>query len=100
MERDSKARRKELLRQLKHKQRSEGIAELPADRDELQALFDMLDRELPRQGCDHTLRLTRGFVTEHGLPMEAVVQWLGKYSGFCDCEVLANVEQHFRELLR
>ena len=74
MERDSKLRRKELLRELKQKQRSEGIAELPADRDELQALFDMLDRELPRQGCDHTLRLTYEFVTEHGLPMEAVVQ--------------------------
>ena len=80
MERDSKSRRKELLRDLKQKQRSEGIAELPADRDELEALFDVLDRELSRQGCDHTLRLTRAFISEHSLPMEAMIKWFDKHA--------------------
>ena len=63
-------------------------------------MFDMLDTELPRQGCDRTRRLTRRWLEEHGYDAEPVFAWLGQVGGFCDCEVLANVEQHVDDAMR
>lgn len=87
--------RKELLRQIRERQRAEARAVLPLPDEELQAMFDELDRELPIQGCDHTRRLTLLFLAWRGLPTEAVLLWLDDNGGFCDCEVLANVEEHW-----
>ena len=97
-DRPDPSRRKQLLRELKEKQQAESFAELPADRDELKALFDKLDRQLPTKGCDHTLRLTKAHLTEHGLSHESMIPWLHKHGGYCDCEVLANVEPHVLSL--
>jgi hypothetical protein len=66
----------------------------------MRGLFDMLDRELPRKGCDHSRRLTSAYLAEHGLASEQFSQWLDKHGGFCDCEVLANVEPFWLELTR
>ena len=65
----------------------------PLAETQTKALFDWLDVELPRQGCDHTLRLTQQWLSEHGHRSEPVVEWLNANGGFCDCEVLANAEQ-------
>ena len=54
-------------------------------------LFDQLDAAL-KLGCDHTLRHTCAFLKAKGLSESTVVLWLGTYGGFCDCEVLGNVE--------
>ena len=63
----------------------------------MRALFDMLDAELPRQGCDHTLRLVLRWLQEEGLPIEQVETWLLENGGCCDCEALANAEQAWHE---
>ena len=31
------------------------------------------------------------------LPEATVIPWLGEYGGYCDCEVLANVEQEWQQ---
>ena len=54
---------------------------LPLSEPQMQTLFDMLDAELPLQGCDHTLRLVRRWLSEQGLAIEPVerpeaVQWI------------------------
>ena len=89
-----KHRRKELKRQWREGQRAEARAELPLEIDELKTMFDMLDAELPRHGCDHTRRLTRRWLEGRGHDAEPVFAWLDQHGGCCDCEVLANVEQH------
>lgn len=84
-----------MLRQVREQERAAARAALPLPDDQLQALFDMLDKELSAGGCDHTRRLTQRFLEQRGLPTEAVMSWLDNNGGFCDCEVLANVEERW-----
>lgn len=88
--------RKEALHRWKAQQHAAARASLPLLDEQMKALFDMLDVELPRQGCDHTLRLTRAWLAVQGMPIELVVAWLHKNGGFCDCEALANAEEAFK----
>jgi hypothetical protein len=91
----NKRRRKEMLREVREQQRAEARAALPLPDEQLRAMFDMLDRELPIRGCDRTRRLTLGFLERGGHPIETVLAWLDENGGFCDCEVLANVEERW-----
>jgi Protein of unknown function (DUF2695) len=59
---------------------------------ELRALLDHLDGELPRHGCDHSLRLTFGWADRSGKDRDALQESLAHFGGMCDCEVLANVD--------
>ena len=95
-----KQRRKELKRRWREGQRAEARAALPLPFDELKAMFDMLDAELPRHGCDRTRRLTRRWLEGHGHDAELVFAWLDQHGGYCDCEVLANVEQHVDDAMQ
>lgn len=90
-----KEERKAMLRDVKQRQRAEAEARLPLPRSDLTALFDFLDSRLESEDCDHTLRLTREFLRERSVPEEPVVAWLGEHGGFCDCEVLSNVEDEW-----
>lgn len=94
-QRPDKRHRKEVLHRVREQQLAEARAALPLPDDQLRAMFDTLDRELPIRGCDHTRRLTREFLRQRGLPTEAVLSWLDDNGGFCDCEVLANVEEQW-----
>ncbi len=98
--RDSRNSRKIALKRWKDSQRAAARAKLPLPNDQLQALFDMLDRELPRAGCDRTRRLTESFLRQRDHDVAAVFAWLDDNGGFCDCEVLANTEQYWLEALR
>ncbi len=87
----------EVQKQLKAKwrdqQRKAALAALPLPIPELRAMFDMLDVEFPRQSCDHTRRLTRAWLESRGYDVGKVFAWLDTQGGFCDCEILANVEE-------
>ena len=84
-----------MLRAFKAQQRAAAAAALPLPRADLAALFDHLDVELGEVGCDDTLRFTTRFLTERGLDVERVTGWLRGAGGYCDCEVLANVEEQW-----
>ena len=97
--RPDKRSRKEALHRVKAQQRAAARAKLPLPDTQMQALFDMLDRELPRQGCNHTLRLVRSWLSSHRLAVEPVEAWLHDNSGHCDCEALANAEQAWKDAI-
>jgi hypothetical protein len=65
----------------------------------MKALFDMLSSKLPRNGCDHTLRLVQCWLAAQKLPFESVENRLHQNGGFCDCEALANSEQAWRDAI-
>jgi hypothetical protein len=88
-------KRRAMLRDLKQRQLAEREARMPLPRSDLSALFAFLDARFELEDCDHTLRLTRQFLREHSLPEEPVLAWLREYGGFCDCEVLGNVESEW-----
>ena len=92
-------RKKALKHQFKERERAEAEARLPLPKPELAALFDRLDEVLREHDCDHTLRHTEGFLAERGLAAASVVAWLRKAGGYCDCEVLANVEDQWADRL-
>ena len=87
-------RRKSMVREAAQQQRGAAIVAMPISQDQLAQLFDYLDGALSA-GCDRSLRLTRHFLQDHDLPEATIIPWLGEYGGFCDCEVLANVEQEW-----
>jgi hypothetical protein len=90
-----KASRKRLKKQLREQERSATLRSLPLSIPDLEAMFDMLNVELPTKGCDHSRRLTQAWLVSRGHTVESVFAWLDEHGGFCDCEVLANVEPHF-----
>lgn len=96
MAKPDKQRRKAMLNQWKEQQRSAARAALPLPDADLRDLFDALDAALANEDCDHSRRLTRAFLESRGLPIEPVFAWLDENGGFCDCEVLANVEEHWQ----
>jgi hypothetical protein len=60
--------------------------------DQLAALLDYLDERLPEEGCDHTLRLTRGWAEANGVGADELETSVLHFGGGCDCEVLSNVD--------
>jgi hypothetical protein len=95
----NKRSRKEALDRWRVDQRAASRAKLPLSNEQMQAMFDMLDVEFPRQGCDHTLRLTQAWLVSNELPVERTITWLRENGGYCDCEALANSEEAWRNAI-
>ena len=95
-----KAEKKRLKEQWRDQQRKAAVAAFPLPFPELKAMFDMLNAELPRKGCDHSRRLTEAWLRTRGHDVKHVFTWLDSEGGFCDCEILANVEQSVDEAMR
>lgn len=91
--RDEKAHRKEILYGLRHEERQKTRDGFPASAVLLKRLFNFLDEALKKQDCDDTLRFARVFTAQNALPEEQIIAWLENNGGYCDCEVLGNVEQ-------
>jgi hypothetical protein len=93
-----KERRKLLKGTLDRQRLNAEAAALPFPMTDLQRLFDYLDARSD-EGCDHTFRITLEFLQESKLPEANVLSWLKEHGGYCDCEVLANVEEHCEGLI-
>jgi hypothetical protein len=90
-----KDKRKEILRQLKAKEKENFDNSLPMDKAIFRELFDHLDENLGDE-CDHSLTMTTEFLKGKGIEnIDKVVEWLNDNGGYCDCEVLMNVEEKF-----
>lgn len=96
-ERAEKQNKKSALKAWKAQQRAAARLEFPLPEKQLGRLFDWLDAELPRRGCDHTLRLVREWCARESVEAAPIEAWLHENGGHCDCEALANSEQSFRE---
>lgn len=96
MDKDEKERRKQVLNELREKQQKEFEQSLPTDREVFENLFDFLDTQLEENGCDDTNKLTKEFLSKNKIDnIETVLNWLAENGGYCDCEILANVEEKF-----
>ena len=91
-----KQKRKEARKVLAQKELDSFRASLPMEEKCFVALFHFLDKDLQKYPCDHTLRHTTLFLTENkASDIEKVITWLTSHGGYCDCEVLNNVEEQF-----
>lgn len=91
-------RKDELKKAWREQERQKLTASIPMPHQDLRELFDHLDQG-SESGCDHTLRLTTEFLQKRGLDVERIVPWLREHGSYCDCEVLANVENKFGEII-
>ena len=97
MNKVEKQRRRAILRGLKGKERAQFIASLPASRADIRDLFDYLDST--DEPCGHSLNQTLEFLRDRGLPEEKIVAWLEEHGGYCDCEVISNVEDAWNQMV-
>jgi hypothetical protein len=65
---------------------------MPLDRTQLEALLDYVGAAVEEQGCDHTRRATDEWARRLGHDLERLHEGLEEYGGFCDCEVVMNVD--------
>lgn len=93
-----KSKRKELQKKYVEEQERAFIATLPFSSSLFQSLFNYLDEVLEEHGCNETLKYTEKFLEHNGLSVEKSINWLRDNGGFCDCEVLANVEDKISEI--
>lgn len=97
MDKTEKERRNAIKRQIKNEEKQNILISLPIFVDTINELFDYLDEQIGEIGCDDTLRLTVDFIEENSLPKDSLISWLNENGGYCDCEVLANVEEIINE---
>jgi len=89
-----KARRKQIRNELRLKVRKEFEDSLPMSRDKFKGLFNYLDLALQKEECKEDHTLTIWFLNLINVDnADDVIGWLIVNNGFCDCEILANVEE-------
>lgn len=89
-------RRKQIQRELSAKEKEIFLNSLPFDEQLFNSLFDDLDNQLGEQGCNHNYELTKRFLRQNNLQLSpTTTEWLQSNGGFCDCEILANIEEKF-----
>lgn len=94
----NKNKKRELKASFQAKELEALEASMPLSKEDLRSLFDYLDHELAL-GCDHTASKTLAYLRSRSLNTESIVPWLQKLGGYCDCEVLGNVEEKFEKIL-
>jgi len=85
-------RKRHLKRAFREQEHAAARAAMVLDEDRLSQLLDYLDVELAEKRCDDTLRLTRAWADERGVDPDALSVSVAHFGGYCDCEVLANVD--------
>jgi hypothetical protein len=71
----------------------------PLSRTNLKARFDYLSRPDPPP-CTHTHKETIEFLLAKNLPVKPTVEWLQRNGGYCDCEVIFNVDAEWADYAR
>lgn len=92
-----KNNRKQLLSDLRKKAAEDLENSLPMSRSNFMKLFDYLNVELSESDCDDSNRLAMKFLSQINIEnSQVVLDWLAEKGGYCDCEILANVEEQFQ----
>ena len=95
---NEKERRSQIKQELKQKARDEFEKNLPMPRIKFQNLFNYLDEKLSEAECDNTFRITEDFLNNHNIKdLNKIENWLKENGGYCDCEVLNNIEEKFED---
>lgn len=69
-------------------------SEFPLTPDELAGLGSYLTKQLATDGCDHTPKHTKEWLTKFSPgKQETKLKALRHWGGYCDCEVLSNAVQ-------
>ena len=97
-DKSEKERRKTIAKELRQKAKEKFERSLPLPKETFQKLFDFLDDKLSENNCDDKLKFTEEFFENNNIENSVdVTEWLNENGGYCDCEVLNNVEEKFED---
>ena len=89
-----KERRRQIQLELAKKEKETFLNNLPYSEEFLTELFDFLDEQVETTGCQHNYNLTVKFLKSHNMTFtDSAIKWFQEYEGFCDCEILYNIEE-------
>ena len=54
-----------------------------------------MDHELGKRDCDKDYKITDSFLKKKGIKNDKIFEWFKKNGGYCDCEILNNIEEKF-----
>lgn len=75
--------------------RSEALARMPFSPSTYAEIVWRLAQRLEEESCDAvSLRMTQEILTEMNIDVPSATEWFESLGGYCDCEVLMNVEPH------
>ena len=90
--------KKKMRQHYKDLQRQAFESSLPMARELFLDLFDYLNEQSESTGCNHDFSLTEQFLHDKQVNnVEEVLEFLRENGGYCDCEVIFNVEEKFEE---
>ncbi|MDF1682202.1 DUF2695 domain-containing protein [Ponticaulis sp.] len=92
--------KKRIKKEIRDRERTQFIESMPFRANELRKVLKQLDRELSKAGCDHTLKKTLYIIRILSIDEDTAVIWLHDHGGYCDCEVLANIEGRFEDAMK
>jgi hypothetical protein len=92
-----KNQKKKLKAAYKAAERQTLETSMQMSKSDLKDLFVHLDETV--SACDHSLKHTTEFLYARSLDSGKIIPWLQEHGGYCDCEVLANVEDEIRDIL-
>ncbi len=81
----------------KEQERKKAQAAFPLSSELLESLFTFVEAQVDNEGCDHTHRFTERWVSENTQQHTQIFEWLEENGGFCDCEVIANAQDHWEQ---
>ena len=97
MTKEEKQRRKQLIAKVNKDSNKKFEKNLPMEKETFIKLFNYLDEKLSENECDDTNKFTKEYLDKiKQKNIDAIVKWLSKNGGHCDCEILANCEELFQ----
>ena len=100
-----KKRKKEIKKQVVGAEHAAFLASMPLPIVQVVSLIEYVGNELHSRdpkitpACDHTFRFSNAWCVQNAVDMQAMGQWLRDHGGFCDCEVIFNVDGRLEEAL-
>ncbi|NNE97578.1 MAG: DUF2695 domain-containing protein [Pyrinomonadaceae bacterium] len=88
----------EVMAQLSGEQLERHLLTLPAKKEQFDKLFDFIEDELYEIECDHTSRFAMKFLMQRGMNFPKVSAWLSQQGGYCDCKILEEIAEPWREI--
>lgn len=91
-----KQRKKQIWNDLRKTEKIDFEQNLPMEKQIFENLFGYLNKQLVKNGCDHTNKMTKDYLeNEVQKNTKNILEWFAENGGYCDCEILANVEEKF-----
>ena len=94
---EEKQRRRKIKLELRQKEEQAFLENLPINKETILELFDYLYDNDAIKNCNHNFKITNTFLEEKDIKNDKIHAWFNEFGGYCDCEILYNIEEKFED---